>query len=336
MPVYDTRVVYGNWWWPDYPPVYWSYPGYTYVSGFYWGPSIFIGSTFFYSSCHWHDRRVVVVDRTRYYHSEPHFYTGRSIARFEGAREWHHDPVHRHGVAYFNDRQQRDYGSRHNSYQNDRQYRDQFRDHSNRDHSNPDHRGDHDNWQEHNNWQNHSDNVPNPHPQNSPRIIRGYKRDAFKAPDNQVNVSNPTNVTPNQQAQPIDRAAQLQERMNRSNDEAGHHWDGNAIHRRTEHEPVQVGPNNPVNLPDNANQEARHRAVRQVEVNRPQPGNNEAAQRGFSVPRQENPQPSFERRESPRATDFTPPNRNEPRSETHNEGGRERVMRGSRRDKDND
>ena len=29
VPYYDPRVVYGSWWWPDYPPVYWNpWPGY--------------------------------------------------------------------------------------------------------------------------------------------------------------------------------------------------------------------------------------------------------------------------------------------------------------------
>ena len=100
VPVYDTRVVYGNWWWPEYPPVYWNHPSsYAYVSGFYWGPSIYIGPTYFYSSCHWRDRRVVVIDRHTHYSGNPRFYTGRSIVRHQGSRAWRHDPAHRHGVA---------------------------------------------------------------------------------------------------------------------------------------------------------------------------------------------------------------------------------------------
>jgi hypothetical protein len=129
VPVYDTRVVYGNWWWPEYPPVYWNYPSsYTYVSGFYWGSSIYLGPTYFYSSCQWRDRRVVVIDRHDYYNSNTHFYTGRSIVSYDGAREWHHDPIHRHGVAYYNNNLRETYGSQHESYQNDRDYRRQYRD----------------------------------------------------------------------------------------------------------------------------------------------------------------------------------------------------------------
>ncbi|RYZ98651.1 MAG: DUF3300 domain-containing protein, partial [Moraxellaceae bacterium] len=129
VPVYDTRVVYGNWWWPEYPPVYWNYPSsYNYVSGFYWGPSIYLGPTYFYSSVHWHDRRVVVIDRHTHYVGSPRFYTGRSIVRYQGARPWQHDPIHRHGVAYYNNNLRDTYGSRHESYQNDRNYRQQHRD----------------------------------------------------------------------------------------------------------------------------------------------------------------------------------------------------------------
>ena len=38
VPVYDTRVVYGNWMWREYPPIHWPYPDY-YSGGsyVYWG-----------------------------------------------------------------------------------------------------------------------------------------------------------------------------------------------------------------------------------------------------------------------------------------------------------
>lgn len=122
VPVYDTRVIYGSWWYPDYPPVYWHYPAtYVYSSGFYWGPSIYIGSSYFYSSCRWRDRRVVVIDRDRY--SGSRFYTGRSIVYHEGAQQWHHNPVHRHGVAYYNDDLRRSYNSNRPSAYTDRVYR---------------------------------------------------------------------------------------------------------------------------------------------------------------------------------------------------------------------
>lgn len=190
VPVYDTRVVYGNWWWPDYPPIYWNYPShYTYVSGFYWGTSIYLGPTYFYSSCHWRDRRVVVIDRHNHYNGNTHFYTGRSIVRYEGSRRWSHDPVHRHGVAYYNNRLRDTYSSPRPSYQNDRQYREQHRDAS---------RGDRDD--------NRNDN------HNSGVIRNG--NDGNSRYD-------PRNPTRDNNARPFDRSEQVRERLNRTNNDAG-------------------------------------------------------------------------------------------------------------------
>lgn len=116
VPVYDTRVVYGHWWWNDYPPVYWHSPAhYTYINGFYWGPRVYVGPSFFFSSFHWQRRHVVYVDYHRYHH-RPHFYSGRSIASYSGARQWRHNPTHRRGVAYHNDRARQHYGSNRQSY----------------------------------------------------------------------------------------------------------------------------------------------------------------------------------------------------------------------------
>lgn len=121
VPVYDTRVVYGNWWWSDYPPVYWHYPShYTFVSGFYWGPRIYVGTGFYFSSFQWQRRHVVYVDRG---HGHRHFHNGRSIANYSGARQWRHNPTHRRGVAYYNDRVSRDHGSSRQSYRNVREQR---------------------------------------------------------------------------------------------------------------------------------------------------------------------------------------------------------------------
>ncbi len=116
VPVYDTRVVYGHWWWNDYPPVYWHYPSsYVFIHGFYWGPRIYVGPSFYFSSFHWHRRHVVYVDYRRY-PQRPHFHTGRSIAHYRGAAHWRHDPIHRRGVAYHNDRVRQHYGSNRTSY----------------------------------------------------------------------------------------------------------------------------------------------------------------------------------------------------------------------------
>lgn len=98
IPYYDTRVVYGNWWWDRYPPAYWHHPStYVHISGFHWGPSIHVGTSFFFSAVHWPQRRIVVIDR---HHHHPHFYSARKIVHYHGARHWHHDPHHRRNVVY--------------------------------------------------------------------------------------------------------------------------------------------------------------------------------------------------------------------------------------------
>jgi hypothetical protein len=97
VPYYDPWVVYGTWWWPAYPPVYWApWPGYYVRPGivFAWGVGITIGPRFFFSACDWRERRITVVTVDR---------------RIVGARPapgrtpptvWQHDPGHRRGVPY--------------------------------------------------------------------------------------------------------------------------------------------------------------------------------------------------------------------------------------------
>ena len=96
VPYYDTRVVYGPWWWNNYPPVYWSgiHTGLT----FYWGPRVRVGTSIYFSSFHWNRRHVVVVDR--HLHSRYRFYSGRHVASHSSSKRWAHNPSHRRGVHY--------------------------------------------------------------------------------------------------------------------------------------------------------------------------------------------------------------------------------------------
>lgn len=98
IPYYDPHVVYGSWHWPHHPPTYWSHPrDHLYIGGFYWGPRAHLSTSFFFTSFHWHQHRVVHIDRR---HHSPRRYTSSHIARFDGARTWRHNPVHRRGVDY--------------------------------------------------------------------------------------------------------------------------------------------------------------------------------------------------------------------------------------------
>ncbi len=107
VPYYDSRYVYGDWYWYNYPPVYWNisfsnrhfYRSYN--SPFYWHRSgVTISFNYFFNAFHWHDRRVVVVD-----HYRPHRRTSYSYGykiNHHKTRVWQHNPVHRRGVAYHN------------------------------------------------------------------------------------------------------------------------------------------------------------------------------------------------------------------------------------------
>ncbi|GGY74503.1 hypothetical protein GCM10011613_19930 [Cellvibrio zantedeschiae] len=213
VPVYDTRVVYGNWWWPDYPPVFWHYPSsYTYVSGFYWGTSIYLGPTYFYSSCRWRDRRVVVVDHHHHYDGHTRFYTGRSIVGHSSARLWRHEPAHRHGVAYYNNNLRETYGSRRQSYQNDRDYRQQ-----------------------------HRDNSVN----QNPRISDGWKRDNDRRDDDNRwdNNGNHDRNNRNENRNPnghYDRADQVRERLNRDSNDRDNNINNRPLRGNTDARGVRV------------------------------------------------------------------------------------------------
>ena len=103
VPYYDTRMVYGAWYWAAYPPVYWTPHRSIYVSHsnpFYWHSGIRISFNYFFSAFHWHNRYVLVVkphnSHYRYYHQRPR----RSVSSGGYATRWIHKPAHRKGVAY--------------------------------------------------------------------------------------------------------------------------------------------------------------------------------------------------------------------------------------------
>ncbi len=77
VPVYDTRVVYGPWWWSAHPPVHWSWPSRHYSSvGFYWGHGVHVRPTFYYSSFHWTNRHIIRGGGHRWHH-QPRYYRPR-------------------------------------------------------------------------------------------------------------------------------------------------------------------------------------------------------------------------------------------------------------------
>lgn len=97
VPYYNPAVVYGSWWWPDYPPVYWGPPpGYSvwpaFASGFFWGAGVAISQRLFFGHFDWHHRHVNVVKVVHYPHAR--------AAPVSRPLKWQHDTVHRRNVPY--------------------------------------------------------------------------------------------------------------------------------------------------------------------------------------------------------------------------------------------
>jgi hypothetical protein len=98
IPYYDPLVVYGPWWYPAYPPVYWGpWPGY-YVSpgfvGFSWGLGIGVSANFFFGAWDWPHRSIRIVD------ARPFYYHRVDRRPLPPGNVWRHDPDHRRGVPY--------------------------------------------------------------------------------------------------------------------------------------------------------------------------------------------------------------------------------------------
>lgn len=109
VPYYDPRVTYGSWWWPARPPMYWArWPGYYAPPGrdlyVYWGPGVYLGSSFFFGNFVWSRREVRVVDVRPYYYPrtvviERQVIPGRPIVehRPPAPDVWRHDARRRQG-----------------------------------------------------------------------------------------------------------------------------------------------------------------------------------------------------------------------------------------------
>jgi len=69
VPVYDSRYVYGPWWYPDYPPYYWYYPPGAVIAGGIvgFGFGIFVGlGISSWGWFDWHHHHIYVdIDKTR-------------------------------------------------------------------------------------------------------------------------------------------------------------------------------------------------------------------------------------------------------------------------------
>jgi hypothetical protein len=107
VPYYDPRVVYGDWWWPGYAPVYWNpWPGYAYYGGigFGWGHGVRLHRHFFYGGFDWGRRHVRYSAHRPYYHSGNNYWRGWRDHRSDGRR--YSNDQRSDGRRYANDRSQ--------------------------------------------------------------------------------------------------------------------------------------------------------------------------------------------------------------------------------------
>ncbi|MBU0680825.1 MAG: DUF3300 domain-containing protein [Proteobacteria bacterium] len=104
VPYYDPLFVFGPWWYPAFPPLYWGPPGIRISRTISYWPSIsfgFVFGTWSYFDWHQHSIYIDVHQRPRFVRTE-HWLTkpGR----------WQHDPRHRRGVAFRDKATARKYG----------------------------------------------------------------------------------------------------------------------------------------------------------------------------------------------------------------------------------
>lgn len=97
VPYYHPRTVYSRWWQPYHRSFRWAPPrGIDHHAAVYWG-GVPASPALFFSTFHWHQRHIVIVDRSL---RGPRFIHGDGVRWFDDSRRWRHDPRHRRGLGY--------------------------------------------------------------------------------------------------------------------------------------------------------------------------------------------------------------------------------------------
>lgn len=100
VPYYDTRVVYGDWWWHNYQPLFWHRPShYVFNSGFYWSIGFNMRPNFYFGGFNWRNRHVVANYDYRS-HANRRWSNNRQVVRVTEYPRWSHNQHHRRGVQY--------------------------------------------------------------------------------------------------------------------------------------------------------------------------------------------------------------------------------------------
>ncbi|ARD45653.1 DUF3300 domain-containing protein [Colwellia sp. PAMC 21821] len=110
VPYYDTRVVYGDWRWSHYPPIFWQQPVHyaSHHGPYYWHNPVHLTVGLFFGAVHWSNRHVVVQHhKSRYYKK----HSKKKVSTSYQSTRWQHNPRHRKGVAYRTSSTQKKYRS---------------------------------------------------------------------------------------------------------------------------------------------------------------------------------------------------------------------------------
>jgi hypothetical protein len=121
VPVYDPAVIYGPWWDPDFPPLYFPPPAWIVIAfrgGIGFGKSIAVSRAWEHGWGRWDWRNHhihVNIDRN--------ININRNISTNIQTTPWQHDPSHRKGVSYGNTATRQRYGQSVRGAENRRDFR---------------------------------------------------------------------------------------------------------------------------------------------------------------------------------------------------------------------
>jgi hypothetical protein len=121
VPVYEPSVVYGPWWYPDYPPYYWPYPGARFVNGYFWGAGVAIAAGIWgWNHFDWHDHDIDInVNKWNNINGKRADITNN---------KWQHRPDHRGPVPYRDKATREKYGQAARAKAGDKEFRGHDRD----------------------------------------------------------------------------------------------------------------------------------------------------------------------------------------------------------------
>ena len=103
VPYYDTRVVYGKWWWQNHQPYYWHRPSHSiFNAGLYWSIGFDIHPRFYFGGFHWRNRHVVADYHYRS-HADRYWSNGHNnpqVVRVKEYPRWSYNQKHRRGAQH--------------------------------------------------------------------------------------------------------------------------------------------------------------------------------------------------------------------------------------------